>query len=215
MGGTVKMERFDLEAREQEQAEAAAEAEKAPESASGTRQKAPPDPAALQTRLARKFTTIADLVNDGFTEFRIGAGSWGVELTAPEGMSTSGGKQRLQHLRLRPRRPGFANIVGGSVDAESKLAELRDYDYVRVVHELRFKKPVEVTEQEWEQFLRKAELELRAQDIQSVRVGPPKDVVAEYAATRTPISRPMIAAFAAIVLLASFVIWRVILAIAH
>lgn len=203
MGGTVKMERFDLEEAQ------------APKSESGRREKAPADPDALRTRLAKKFTTLADHVSEGFDGFRIGAGSWGVELMAPEGMSTRGGKERLQHLKLRPRRPGFSTFVGGSVDAESKYAELRTYDYVRVQHQLRFENEIEITEQEWEQFLRKAELELRAQDIEAVRIGPPKDLVKDYAETRTPISRPMIFAFVGVVLLAAFMVWRVILALAH
>jgi hypothetical protein len=213
MGGTVKMGRFELDAPEPDARVADAHGADAPEQD----EQAPAsskDPDALRTRLARKFTTLADLVTDGFAEFRIGAGSWGAELTAPEGMSTAGGKQRLQHLRLRPRRPGYPTLIGGSVDAEDRYAELRDYAYLTITYALRSKKDVDVTAAEWEQFLRKAELELERHGIETVRVGPPKELLAQYKVTR-PISRPVIAAFAAVVVVTSVVVWRVILALAH
>jgi hypothetical protein len=221
MGGTVKMGRFELEARGLSAGVAAAQDEApddAQEEAHEEAHEAAPasskDPDALRTRLARKFTTLADAVTEGFAEFRIGAGSFGVELTAPEGMSTAGGKQRLQHMRLRPRRPGYPTLIGGSVDAESRYAELRDYAYLEITYALRSKKSVEVTPAEWEQFLRKAEVELDRHGIETVRVGPTKELLAQYKATR-PISRPLIAAFAAVVVATSVVVWRVIVALAH
>ena len=73
-----------------------------------------PEVEALRTKLARKFTSLADEVNECFEGFHIGGGDYVVELLAPEGVSTGGGKQALQHLRLRPRRPGFSVIVAGS-----------------------------------------------------------------------------------------------------
>lgn len=54
----------------------------------------------LRTRLARRFTTLADEVTAALADFRIGAGAWQPELTAPSGMSTGGGKQALQRARL-------------------------------------------------------------------------------------------------------------------
>src|SRR5689334_14934398 len=139
----------------------------------------PADPAALRTRLAKKFVSLADDVNEEFTDFSIGAGAWGVELTAPQGMSTGGGKQALQHLRMRPRRPGYSVLVGGVVNQVEKNAELRDYAHMCMMHEVRFRKRLELTENEWEQFLRKAEVVLGNADVQCERVGPPKDLVAQ------------------------------------
>lgn len=52
-----------------------------------------PDVEALRTRLARKFTTLADEVTECFESFPIGGGGYVVELLAPEG----------------PRRPAAGN----------------------------------------------------------------------------------------------------------
>src|SRR4051794_31262203 len=116
-----------------------------------------PDVEALRTRLARKFTTLADEVTECFEGFRIGGGDYVVELMAPEGVSTGGGKQALQHLRLRPRRQGYAIIIAGNVNPIEKFAELRTYEHAFLVQQLRFAKPLEITPPEWEQLLKKAE----------------------------------------------------------
>ena len=43
----------------------------------------------------------------------MGAGDYVVELTVPEGPSTAGGKQSLQHLRVVARRKGYPTVVAG------------------------------------------------------------------------------------------------------
>jgi hypothetical protein len=166
---------------------------------------------ALRTALAKKFVSLADDVTEAFAEFHIGGGDYVVELTAPQGQSTGGGKQALQHLRLRPRRPGYPVIVGGSVDGVNKTCELRDFDYVRVVHSLRFQDPLDLNTSEWEQFLRKAEVVLKAAEITTTRIPPPIDLLRQASAKR--ISRPMLAAFIIVTVLASFVVWRVLLVV--
>ena len=171
---------------------------------------APSSPDALKTKLARKFTSFADDLNERLVDFRIGAAWWSVELTAPEGMSTAGGKQALQHLRLRPRRPGFTDFVGGSVDAGGKYAELRDYEYVCIVHALRFaNQPLALSEAEWEQLLRRLEVELAGMEVATHRVSAPKEVRAERARLKR-VPTAAIAAFAVITLLALLVVWRVL-----
>ena len=152
---------------------------------------------ALRTRLARKFTTLADEVNECFQEFHIGAGDFAVELLAPEGPSTGGGKRVLQHLRLRPRREGFATIVAGSVNPLDRVAELRTFEHAALVHAVRFKRAIEISEGEWEQLLRKAEVVLSLANIESRRVGPPPELLTRIKPRR---SRVGLAALAAIAL---------------
>lgn len=132
----------------------------------------------LRTRLARRFTSLADDVTERFAEFEIGAGAWRAELMAPEGMSTGGGKQALQHLRLRPKRQGHHMLVGGLVNSVTRTAELRDYDYMVALHHARFgaERDLGITNGEWEQFLRKTEVVLRAEGIASTRVPPPREL---------------------------------------
>jgi hypothetical protein len=138
-----------------------------------------PDVEALRTRLARKFTTLADEVTECFDGFHVGGGDYVVELLAPEGQTTGGGKQALQHLRLRPRRDGYSAIVAGSVNPIEKHAELRTFEHASLVHEIRFAKALEISAQEWEQLLRKSEVVLRLANIETARVGPSPDLLRE------------------------------------
>jgi hypothetical protein len=138
-----------------------------------------PDVEALRTRMARKFTTLADEVTECFEGFRVGGGDYVVELMAPEGVSTGGGKRSLQHLRLRPRREGYAVVIAGSVNPIEKHAELRTFEHALLVHQIRFEKPLEITPAEWEELLRKAEVVLQLANIEAARVGPSPDLLRE------------------------------------
>lgn len=172
------------------------------------------DPEALRTRLARKFVSLADTVTEAFNEFSIGAGAWGVELTAPQGMSTGAGKQALQPIRMRPRRKGYAVIVAGTVNPIEKTAELRDFDHVAILHEVRFRKALELTAAEWEQFLRKAEVVLNGAGIQSMRTPPPRELL-EQRRQMQQISPRAIAVFIVVLVLAAIVAWRVAIVLAQ
>jgi hypothetical protein len=171
-----------------------------------------PDVEALRTRLARKFTTLADEVTECFNDFSIGRGDYVVELLAPEGPSTGGGKQALQHLRLRPRRAGYAVIIAGSVNPIEKHAELRSYEHAFLVQQVRFEKPLEITSAEWEQLLRKAEVVLQLANIESARVGPSPDLLRESRRTKSGrrISIKVLVAFLVVVLLAGTVVALVV-----
>jgi hypothetical protein len=198
--GTRRLEKFDL-------------ADVEPPASLGARAiDREPDVERLRTRLARKFTSLADNVTEGFHDFRIGAGSWSVELTAPEGMSTSGGKQVLQYLRLRPKRQGHAVLVGGVVNPVTKTAQLRDHEHMELIFRARFGAALDVTPGEWEQFLRKAEVVLHEEEIATARVSAPRDVrdLAHQGAPSGASKRPLAAfALGVVVLLAAIVMWRV------
>ncbi|MBX3220800.1 MAG: hypothetical protein KF795_09790 [Labilithrix sp.] len=170
------------------------------------------DPEALRTRLARKFVSLADSVTEAFRDFAIGAGAYAVELTAPQGMSTGGGKQALQHLRLRPRREGYAVLVAGTVNQVELRAELRDYDHVAIMNEVRFRTALDISQQEWEQFLRKAEVVLNGAGIQSMRTPPPRELL-EQRRSMQRVSKGAVAALVVVLLLAAAVVWRVVVAL--
>jgi hypothetical protein len=165
-----------------------------------------PPPQQEQQEEEKKPTLAAD-VAQAFADFRIGEGEYVVEL------ATSQGPSQAVHLRLRPRRPGYGFIVGGTVDAEKKRAELREFEYVRVVHSLRFPTGFDVKAAEWEELLRKAESVLKAVEIDTVRIPPPMDLLRQASSKR--ISRPMLAAFIIVTVLATLVSWRVLLVLLH
>lgn len=167
-----------------------------------------PDVEALRTRLARKFTTLADEVTECFENFHIGGGDYVMELMAPEGQSTQGGKQSaLQHLRLRPRKPGFAIVIAGSVNPVEKFGELRTFEHVFLAHQIRFAKPLEITPADWEQLLRKCEVVLQLANIETARVGPSPDLLRDSRRTKSGrrISPGALVVFLVVLLLAAAV----------
>jgi translation initiation factor IF-2 len=163
---------------------------------------------ALRTRVANQAASLAETVTQGFEEFRMGAGDYRVELMTPEGPSTGGGVQARQHLRLVPRRKGYAVVVAGNVDPVTSTAEIRTYEHVALLYELRFARPLEITPDEYEDFLRKTDVVLNLARVRSRRVGPPPEAVAHRRAMGK-ISLPMLAIFTLVILLAAFVAYRV------
>jgi hypothetical protein len=61
-----------------------------------------------------------------------------VELSAPDGMSTAGGKQATQHVKLVPEGGG-TTIVAGSANQAENWAELRTFEHLKILHAQRFK----------------------------------------------------------------------------
>jgi hypothetical protein len=176
-----------------------------------------PDVEALRTRMARKFTTLADEVTECFDGFFVGAGNYVVELLAPEGQTTGGGKQALQHIRLRPRREGYADVIAGSVNPIEKHAELRTFEHAFLVHQIRFKKPLEITPPEWEQLLKKTEDILQLANIETVRVGPSPDLLRAARQTKSGrrISPIALFVFLVVILLATAVAVLVVRKLLH
>jgi hypothetical protein len=75
--------------------------------------------------------TVGQTVLEGSTRYA-------VEMSAPEGESTGGGKAALQHIVLRPTEGSGATIVIGTAHAASKRAELRTFRNVDAAHRRRF-----------------------------------------------------------------------------
>lgn len=174
-----------------------------------------PDPDALRTRLTRKFVSLAEMVNDAFRGMPLDEAAYTVELTSPQGMSTGGGKQALLHLRLHPRREGFAVILAGTVNPVAHRAELRDYEHIAAWHYVRFERPVPLSRQLWEEFLRRAESVLRDAGIESVRVPRPVELALELRRRTSRVSKPATAVFVAVLLLAAVACVRVAMLLLH
>ena len=130
-------------------------------------------------------------------------------------MSTSGGKQVLQFLRLRPKRQGHVVLVGGAVNPVTKTAELRDHEHMELLYKARFGCALEITVGEWEQFLRKAETVLRVEEIATTRVAASREVCELAQRDTSGASKRTLAALALglVVFLAAMVGWRVVVAL--
>jgi hypothetical protein len=85
-----------------------------------------------------------------------GGVTYNVELSAPEGESTAGGKQALQHVKLVPERGG-PTLVMGTANAVEKQAELRAFNQIDELHRQRFKgAPFDVEPSEYAALLEAA-----------------------------------------------------------
>lgn len=168
----------------------------------------------LRTRVANQAASLAETVNEGFDEFHMGAGDYVVELSMPDGPSTGGGAQARQNIRLVPRRRGYAMVIAGTVDPVTSTAELRTFEHVAVLHELRYKQPLEITGEEYADFLAKADVVLNLARVKARRIGPTPELLAEQKA-RKRISMPLMLVFLVVMLLAAIVVYRVALTLKH
>lgn len=99
------------------------------------------------TLVAAKAVSLAELFVAHFERGLDGPARFRVELSAPDGPSTAGGKQALQHIKLVPEDGGLA-IVIGSADTARGVADVRTYEHVAALYARRFhgaKIPVDVT----------------------------------------------------------------------
>ena len=169
---------------------------------------------ALRTRVANQAASLAETVGEGFEEFHMGAGDYVVELSVPEGPSTGGGAQARQSIRLVPRRKGYAIVVAGTVDPVTSTAELRTFEHVAVLHEVRFRQPLEISGEEYEDFLAKADVVLNLARVTAKRVPAPAELLAQRKAARR-VSMPILVLFLFVMLLAAIVVYRVAITLKH
>jgi hypothetical protein len=99
------------------------------------------------TQVAAKAVSLAELFEARFERGLEGPVHFKVELSAPDGPSTAGGKQALQHIKLVPQGGGSAVVIG-SAHTTRMTAEIRTYEHVADLYAQRFhgaKLPVDVT----------------------------------------------------------------------
>jgi hypothetical protein len=91
------------------------------------------------TAFAMQALGFADLFNIKVGDQKVGGATpYRVQMSAPDGPSTGGGAQSVQHIKLVPDG-GQPVIVAGSADSKEKTAELRTFEYLAQQHSQRFK----------------------------------------------------------------------------
>jgi hypothetical protein len=88
--------------------------------------------------VAAQAVSLAELFVSSFEQGLEGPVHFRVELSAPDGPSTGGGKQALQHVKLIPEGGGLA-IVIGSADTTRSMAEIRTFDHIAMLYAERFR----------------------------------------------------------------------------
>lgn len=90
------------------------------------------------TMFAAQAMSLSEMFKNVFAEALAGPQKFKVELHAPDGPSTAGGKLALQHITLVPEGGGSSIVIGSANPAE-KRAELRTYAHIADAYAQRFK----------------------------------------------------------------------------
>jgi hypothetical protein len=88
-----------------------------------------------RTQFTMKAIGLADFFRSALGDRRVSGHK--VELAAPDGPSTGGGKQALQHISLIPDAGG-ATITAGSANVADRIAEIRTWEHLKQLHARRF-----------------------------------------------------------------------------
>ncbi len=92
-------------------------------------------PEAPRTMFAQKALDFAQLFAVSFSEQQVvsGKNSYQIQMSSPEGPSTGGGVQGVQHITLKPKAGGEALVVG-SANRTAMTAQLRTFELLRDIH---------------------------------------------------------------------------------
>jgi hypothetical protein len=130
----------------------------------------------LQTQFSVKASTLADSFRSTVGRLRVGPYGYTPDLTAPEGPSTSGGVQAMQHVRLLPPQPNMPTLVVGHANQRDGAASLRTWDHVDAICRERFKQGAPLDPAQYGQFLQSAQGFLAACGLRVAFAGPPADL---------------------------------------
>lgn len=115
--------------------------------------------------------------------------SYRLELSAPEGESTAGGKQALQHVSL-VRGDGAATLVMATANSKERQAEIRTYGYMTETYRRRFKGATfEIDKANYETVLQQVQKFFQEREYKISLAEIPQAPVPAAAPTRAP-ARP-------------------------
>ena len=109
----------------------------------------------VYTRNAEEGLNAAELINSALKKNVVGASvPRRVEVAAPSGPSTSGGKKAKQAITLMQTAQSAPAVMIGFLDAAQKTAGIRDYEVVAKQFEARFHAAFETTREEYEALIK-------------------------------------------------------------
>ncbi|MFO0759289.1 MAG: hypothetical protein U0359_22545 [Byssovorax sp.] len=132
-------------------------------------------PEVKYTQVAAKALSLAELFEERFRAGLDGPVPFRIELAAPDGPSTGGGKLALQHIKLVPASGGGGTIVIGAANAQAQTAEIRTFEQIADLYAQRYRGaviPVDIRKyrdlcQELAAFLRAMKLNVTMVDVES------------------------------------------------
>jgi hypothetical protein len=133
-------------------------------------------PEEKRTQFAMAAVGFADLFKVTIGSHKLpGPVPYVVELAAPEGPSTGGGKQGVLHIKLTPEVGGAVTVAGWANPFE-RTAELRSFDNLATAHAMRFHgQQIPLDRAQYDGLFARMHQFLAEQGLQvSVMAGPPK-----------------------------------------
>src|SRR5579884_3044978 len=115
------------------------------------------DKSALQTVFSLQASSLADSFRSTVGRLHLGPHGYTPDMTAPEGPSTGGGVQAMQHMRLVPPQGDMPTLVVGHANRREGAAELRTWEHVDAICRERFKQGAPIDPAQYEQFLQSAQ----------------------------------------------------------
>ena len=112
----------------------------------------------IYTMVARQGVNSADIINGALAKKTLGRNPVRrLQIAAPDGPSTAGGKHARQPIRLVEEGSAVGGLMCGYLDAVRKVAELRDYGLLAKQHRERFGTIFEPTAQEYDALIENVE----------------------------------------------------------
>jgi len=138
-----------------------------------------------------------------------------VELSAPDGPSTGGGKQSVQHVKLVPLDGAGPVTVAGSANQLDKLAEIRSFEYLAELHAQRFKgAEIPLDKAAYQGLVARMQAFFAEQGLRVVMLEPPRPVAGAPAKAAAAASGPspvaMVAIFAGVAAVIAAVLFFVL-----
>src|SRR5580704_14789799 len=130
----------------------------------------------LQTQFSVRASDLAETFRHSLGRIRVGPHGYSPDLTSPEGPSTGGGVQAMQHVRLVPPQPTMPTLVVGHVNPRDGTAELRTLHYVDTMCRERFKQGAPLDPAQYATFVNAAQAFLGACGIRVSMAGPPTEL---------------------------------------
>lgn len=122
----------------------------------------------LYTTVASSMAANTDIVNARMAPVPVGQRRRVVQLTAPGGPSSEKGQLTRQPLVLKS---DDEQLACGFVDFVNARAELKDFEALRSGYEARYKRPLDVREDEYRALLQKLQEVLRELQVRAQVVG--------------------------------------------
>jgi hypothetical protein len=127
----------------------------------------------MQTQFSVKATTLADSFRSTLGRVPVGPSGYTADMTSPDGPSTGGGVQAMQHVRLVPLDTNLPTLVVGHANQRDGTAELRTFDHVNAMCRERFRRGAPFGPSDYAAFAQSAQAFLTAWGLRVSLEAPP------------------------------------------